>query len=274
MAALMKGIRAFLANAVHRLNKPCVYRARHGIGRGLKQVGGVGLTLPSFLRAPSEYPELAGLEEGFLRRLDLEGKTVYDVGAFEGIVTLFLAKRTGEEGRVIAFEPHPDSYQRILQNVQMNGFANVTVRNIGIGRSRGELSLAATPDGPGRATADEGIKHEHASSRAAVEVISVPVNSLDEEIRDTSLPEPDFVKIDVEGLELDVLEGMRETIARSKPSLFVEIHGSDLAAKRANASRVVQLLSDYGYSIHHVESDQPVDTSTSERAIRGRLYCV
>ena len=59
------------------------------------------------------------------------------------------------------------------------------------------------------------------------EVFTVPMNWIDREISESSLPEPDIVKIDVEGVELDVLHGMTETIARRKPRLFVEIHGSD-----------------------------------------------
>jgi Methyltransferase FkbM domain len=82
------------------------------------------------------------------------------------------------------------------------------------------------------------------------------------------------VKIDVEGLEVDVLEGMGATIAERKPALFIEIHGADLEAKRANAGRVVGFLAEHGHSMHYVESDQPVDPSTSERAIDGHVYCV
>jgi FkbM family methyltransferase len=266
-------MRQALANAVRRWNKPRVYTARHGLGRGLKQIGGVGLILPGFLRPPPEYPEFAGLEEAFLRGLDLEGEAIYDVGAFEGVVTIFFAQQAGPEGRVVAFEPHPASYQRILEHVELNRFENVTVRNVGVGSKRGELTLASAAHGLGRATADEKIKDSLASGDAEIEFLAVPVVSLDEEIRDASLPAPDLVKIDVEGLELEVLQGMRETVEHHKPKLFVEIHGADLEAKRDNARRVVQLLSDYGYSMLHVESDQPVDPSTSERAIRGHLFC-
>ena len=100
------------------------------------------------------------------------------------------------------------------------------------------------------------------------------MNSIDREINESSLPEPDIVKIDVEGVELDVLHGMTETIARRKPRLFVEIHGSDAEAKRANAERVIGFLAEHDYSIHHVESDRRVTPPTSERALDGHIYCV
>ena len=264
-----------MASAVRRWNRPRVYTARHGIARGLKQIGGIGLVLPAFFRRPPEYSEFAGLEEAFLRHLDYEGWTIYDVGAFQGILTLFFAREAGDGGRVVAFEPHPANYKRVVENVKLNGFSNVITRNIGVGRTRGELELVAPARGlAGRASASENIKRQFQSQGLDFEVFTVPVNSLDQDISDSALPEPDLVKIDVEGLELDVLQGMNETIARRKPKLFLEIHGAEPAAKRYNAARVVGFLDDHGYLMHHVETDQPVDTSSSERAMRGHLYCV
>ena len=267
-------LRAAVADTVRRWNRPRVYTARHGIARGLRQIGGIGLILPSFLQRAPEYPEFAGLEEAFLRKLDYEGQTIYDIGAFQGILTLFFAQQAGDRGRVVAFEPHPANYERVVENIKLNDFSNVTIRNIGLGRARGELELMAPSRGlAGRASASENIKRSFGSQGVDVEVFTVPVNSLDQEIVDSSLPQPDFVKIDVEGVELDVLQGMKETIARRKPRLFLEIHGAGPEAKRSNAGRVVGFLEDHGYSMHHVETDQPVDTSTSDRAVNGHLYC-
>jgi FkbM family methyltransferase len=241
----------------------------------MRQIGGIRLIAPGFLQERPEYPQYAGLEEAFLRSLDYQGMTIYDVGAFQGTLTLFFAQQAGDQGRVVAFEPHPANYRRVLENVSLNGFSNVTVRNLGIGSASGELELAAPRGGlPGQASANAYIKRHFESAGTEVEVFRVPASSLDDEISTTSLPPPDFVKIDVEALELDVLRGMKATIARSKPHLFVEIHGADLDHKRANARGVVRFLSDHGYSMHHVESARPVDPSTFERALDGHLYCV
>lgn len=54
---------------------------------------------------------------------------------------------------------------------------------------------------------------------------------------------------------------------------FDKPRGADLEGKRTNALRVVRLLKDYGYSVHHVESDAPVDASTADRVVSGHLYC-
>ena len=65
---------------------------------------------------------------------------------------------------------------------------------------------------------------------------------------------------------------MSETLASSKPDVYVEIHGADLEAKRFNAEAVARLLSEHGYALHHVESDQMIEPSNSEIAIRGHIY--
>jgi FkbM family methyltransferase len=143
-------------------------------------------------------------------------------------------------------KPRPDRARHGLARglKQVGDFSNVTVRNIGVGREPGELELVAPAGGlAGRASASETIRREFEDQGLAVETVEVPVTSLDREIADSALPEPDLVKIDVEGLELDVLDGMRGTIARHKPRLFVE-------------------------------TAQPVDESTSARAMRGHLYCL
>ena len=193
---------------------------------------------------------------------------------FQGILTLFFASKVGPDGHVVAFEPHPLNYRRVMENVELNRLSNVTVRSVAIRRESAELELvapgAALPDGRAQA---RGRGQDLESMGFTTQTFRVPVVFLDEAIAANSLPAPDLVKIDVEGLELDVLQGMSETIAARKPRLFVEIHGIGAEAKRANASRVVGFLADSGYEMLHVESYRPVDPSTSARAMEGHVYC-
>jgi FkbM family methyltransferase len=241
----------------------------------MKQIGGIGLILPGFLQRPPEYPEYAGREEDFLESLDYRGLTVYDIGAFEGVLTLFFAKQVGRRGRVIAFEPHPLNYGRVVENVGLNNLGNVTVKNVGVGSASGELDLIAPAGGlAGRASASGGAQDELESMGFETETFRVPTVAVDEEIESSSLPVPDLVKIDVEGLEYEVLLGMSSTLEARKPKLYVEIHGVGQEAKRANASRVVSFLAKYGYEMRHIESGQRVDEPTAERASEGHLFCV
>lgn len=247
-----------------RVNR--TYLLRSGLAQGLKKQGGLGLR-QALRRKGSLSPE-----DAFLRSLGFTGKTIFDIGGFIGIHTIFFASRAGPEGRVITFEPDPVNYRQILVNVTINELTNVVVRNVGLSRLPGELEFVY-PDDRGRGSAHPDAL-EHFGEKPGVQRATLPVTSIDEEMRsaDRPTPAPDFVKIDVEGLELAVLEGMTETVQQAKPAIFVEIHGRNLQAKETNARRVVEWLHGHGYKILHVESAQTITPVNPQMAREGHLY--
>ncbi|MBS1817915.1 MAG: FkbM family methyltransferase [Acidobacteria bacterium] len=240
-----------------------VYTVRHGLARGLKRRGGLGFV-----------PRLGArsAEEEFLEQLTLEGETIYDVGGYEGVFTLFFARRVGPRGHVITFEPNPRNAQRIAENVRLNGFGHVTLRQLALGSAPGRATLVFPPDETARGSLDARIADQirHEPHVAAVEV---EVDTLDQQVA-SGLPEPDFVKLDVEGLELDVLQGMRTLMSRRHPRLYIELHGADAALKLHNVRAVAALLWEAGYDILHVESQSLLQRPEQlPGAIRGHLYC-
>jgi FkbM family methyltransferase len=171
---------------------------------------------------------------------------------------------------VVTFEPDPVNYDYIRRNVGLNGFRNVYVLNMGVSARPGELEFAYPDDrGRGSAHPDHLKSHQDDSHVARV---TLPVTSIDTKVRSGDIPPPDFIKIDVEGLELGVLEGMSQTVAERKPAIFVEIHGWGRAAKEANGRRVVAWLHAQGYEVHHLQSDQRITPENSELAAEGHLY--
>jgi hypothetical protein len=96
------------------------YTIRHGLAAGMRRKGGLGFVPLKVSETPKTQ---------FLRRLPLEGAVVYDVGAFEGVLTLYFASRARH---VVAFEPNPRNYARCVHNVRLNGLTNVQVMNWGL----------------------------------------------------------------------------------------------------------------------------------------------
>jgi FkbM family methyltransferase len=242
------------------------YVLRSGLAKGLKKCGGLGLR-QALRRGDDLSPEGA-----FLTNLSFAGQTIFDIGGADGIYTIFFASRAGPEGRVITFEPDRVNYENILVNVAINGFTNVVVRNVGVGKRPGQLEFVY-PSDRGRGSAHSDLLEYYGEDPSARRV-TLPVTSVDAELRSSSdpAPAPDFVKIDVEGLELAVLEGMADTVRQIKPAIFVEIHGVGLEAKEANARRVVEWLHDRGYGILHIESGQTITPGNPEVAREGHLY--
>src|SRR5688572_5752212 len=85
-----------LASYLKGVTQHGVYTVRSGVAKGLKRRGGFGF-----------IPRDISREEAFLAAMDFRGKTVFDIGAYEGIYTLFFARAVGAKGRVVTFEPNP-----------------------------------------------------------------------------------------------------------------------------------------------------------------------
>lgn len=136
------------------------------------------------------------------------GMTVLDVGAHVGQYTLLASGLVGPAGRVIAFEPHPVLGPVLRRNVARAGCQNVTVLPVALGRAPGLGTLVLNPPdnfGGSSLQPDEASAHY---ARATVEV-----TTLDGALDRLGGPPVDLVKIDVEGAELDVLDGGRRTLA-------------------------------------------------------------
>jgi FkbM family methyltransferase len=232
----------------------------------MKRRGGLGFLPAIFAGTSAETAE-----HRFLRSLDLRDKVVYEVGAFQGILTLFFSSRANE---VIAYEPNPPSFARVQQNLQLNGRANVRLRQLAVGDRPGTLTLLDDPLMPGGASADPQVAGQIKASVASARQVTVPVVTLDDDIPASRLPKPDFIKIDIEGMELPALKGMRATLQQHYPELYLEMHGATLEQKDENVRAIVGFLSSLGYGrILHVESGTWITTANATVARRGHLYC-
>jgi len=199
----------------------------------------------------------------------LRDAVVYDIGAFHGMLTLWFAPQAKQ---VVSYEPVAQNRARLLENLSLNGIRNVTVRDVALSSGAGTATMRFDPLMPGGSKVV--VEGDGVAGGQELAKGQVRVTTLDQDIEERKLPVPTFIKIDVEGFELDVLRGAARTLARERPSLFVEIHGETLAAKRTNAAAVVQFLHEAGYSpIQHLESGTEVQPGNSDAAAQGHLYC-
>jgi FkbM family methyltransferase len=237
------------------LLKNQVYTSRIGLEAGLKRRGGFGF-LP-FKRTLTK-------EQMFLKSLNFEGKTIYDVGGHVGLVTLFFAREVGETGSVVTFEPNPQNYTAILDQINLNGFENnVKVLQMGLGSKRETLKFVVPDSARGTASLEKQQKY---LGQGGVQVTQIEVDTMDSQVEANNLPKPDFVKIDVEGLELQVLHGMAQTTSNHRPEIFVELHG-------VREQEVVEFLLNHNYKVHQVEDGIDITRQNIER-VHGHLYAI
>jgi FkbM family methyltransferase len=241
------------------------YTVRHGLIKGMKRRGGLAW-LPEFLVGSTRTPE-----QSFWMNQDLKDLVVYDIGAFHGLLTLFFARKGRQ---VISYEPNTRNHARLINNLRLNGLKNVLVRQVGVGSKPEVATMVASPLMPGGASIERDMVAGLVNSNLPVISEQVSITTLDDDIREMSLPAPDFVKIDVEGGELAALVGARNTLLAHHPLLFLEMHGETMNLKLKNVAAIVAYLNELGYSkIRHVESGARINADNSSVAAVGHLYC-
>ena len=184
-------------------------------GKNRAGYGGRGI----FIFRDAIEPEFEHLEEF----LDSTGVFI-DVGANTGIYTVKAAKHFGgQQGVVLALEPFPDVLATLFRTIQANGFTNVRLRSLCAGERTGIANLWMNYDQPnsfGLVRRDEGAFS-----------LSTLVVALDDLFAWEGLDRLDYLKIDAEGAEAQILAGARQTIDKYRPLIQVEVNINDVLLK-------------------------------------------
>jgi FkbM family methyltransferase len=159
------------------------------------------------------------------------GAVLFDVGAHAGFLTILGCRLVGPTGQVHAFEPIEANVKVLRANLARNGFTNATVHQVALADATGEVLMAV------------GEHHITAAISSSGETTVEAVRC-----DDLQLPPPTVVKIDVEGAERKVLDGMRGLLAEHRPVLVIEVHGDQRIA-------VEDFLYEVGYAHSVLEDD-------------------
>ena len=213
---------------------------RNGVAKGLKF--NTGESCPELALGTYEVP----IQNIFTQHLK-SGDVFYDIGANVGFFSIIAAKLVGDTGKVYAFEPGKENAQSIRHNAQLNSFSQIEVIEKAVSNTSGEgqLLLAEYSGGHALATAD-------APPDLAGEV-TVDLVSIDDLIAQNKIEPPNFVKVDVEGAELDVLKGMRETIKTHKPTIIYEVDDGDRTGYERKYRELANFFESLNYQVTQTE---------------------
>ena len=189
-------------------------------------------------------PAELGLFRAILQSLGRDDPVVLDIGANIGIRSVCLGEMAGPRGRVHAFEAQRIVFNMLAGNIALNSLENVWCHHLAVGAVAGRiaipqfdytrhLSFGSVEFGP-RQVEEIGQRRRHdPATEETVELVSID---------GLGFPAVHFIKIDVEGMELDVLRGAAQTIRRDRPVIYVEVLKCD---RRAMA----RWLLDAGYRL-------------------------
>jgi FkbM family methyltransferase len=192
--------------------------------------------------------ELKRSLKGYLVKHPLsKGETIVDCGAYIGEFTLYAAKAVGPSGRVIAFEPDPVIFRKLMANIELNGLKNITALNKGLWSKPGTLKFVG-----------DSIKgYSFMSAEKDAGAIDVPVVSLDDELCRLNIKKVDLIKMDVEGAEIEAVKGAARTLKEQGVDLAIASYHPVDGAKSCVA--LEKMLPDLGYK---VETSHPKHLTT------------
>lgn len=202
-----------------------------------------GRLLRCQLADKSQRTMYLGLFEPYETRLLQEllnpGDTFVDVGAHIGWFTTIAARRVGEAGQVVAFEPYEANAVMLRENLAQNDCTNVQVVEMALGSQLGTLTLARGGGDSGGVTAVDW--HSLRGSPR----VEVPVTTLDHVAGDLGIVA--LMKIDVEGWESHVLRGAAKMLSRTR-SVLIEINRPALAKAGSSPEELFGILRSAGFA--------------------------
>jgi len=213
---------------------------QRGAGNGLRfNPGGSNA---SYLLGTVE-PETQHILQLWLR----PGMCVYDIGANVGFITVIAARLVGDSGSVCAFEPVPMLADKAMHNADLNRLSRVSVHRVALSDQDGEAVFQTSQNlTMGKLANEESPEPDTGNALVVVK------RRLDTVVAAERLRDPDFVKIDVEGAEADVLDGATEVLRRARPALLVELHSTNKA--------VAERLERLSYVGRLLGSDESIQT--------------
>jgi FkbM family methyltransferase len=181
------------------------------------------------------------------RFLPKQGDIVVDIGAHMGRYTIISSKRVGANGKVVAIEAHPGNFEMLKSNIKLNQLTNVIPLNYAAYSKETKIKLYL-PDEESGYTMHHSIMSNYVftkyKDKTEDKFVEVSANTLDYLLQLNEITDVNWVKIDVEGAEFEVLKGASNVLSKSKDiALLIEVHGKD------TYEPIIESLRSYNFKI-------------------------
>mgnify|MGYP001606831428 FL=1 len=171
-----------------------------------------------------------------------EGYTVVDIGANIGYYALMESRLAGKKGKVYAIEHSQINFSNLVKNIKLNGYKNIQAFKLGIGDKNGSAKMYISP-------------HSNLNSlvvqknKRIISTIQINIATLDKFLKNKKYP--DFIRMDVEGYEYNIIKGMKNMLKLRRPlKIFIELHPHIMG--RDKTVYVLKTLKDNGFRIRNM----------------------
>jgi len=191
-------------------------------------------------------------ETEFFKKLIERGQIVIDIGANIGYYTLMAAARVGKNGKVYSFEPFSSTFDLLQENIRINKFENVILSKIAVLDKEGtiELHLSSVTN---TGSTSISFPPNYSGKKENVKCIT-----LDKFIKEKELKKVDIIKIDVEGAEVKVLNGMKKLLSTQSPKVLIEINEENLNALGSSKEDIYDFFKKLGYQAYDIKTSKNI----------------
>jgi FkbM family methyltransferase len=195
----------------------------------------------------NEFKMLTSHEEQIIQHFrPVTGDVVVDVGAYIGRYSLIASKHVGLLGKVISIEANPNNFEMLIRNVRLNQITNIKCINCAVYSHESKIKLYLVGERDSRTY--YGTLLSTRANEGREKCVEVNSYSLDQILETRGINQVNWIKIDVEGVEYEVLKGAAKTISRSNDlSLLIEIH--NVTRDRTHYEPIVKFLNSYRFKI-------------------------
>lgn len=191
------------------------------------------------------------------------GNVILDVGSNIGEVLLNMAK-VNPEGTIYGFEPVKSTFEKLQKNVSLNRFSSISLHQLALSDTN-EIVYYQTKEGH-----SGGTMMSKESKNISQDFIEA--KTLDHFVEMNSIEKIDFIKVDIEGFEMNFLKGAIETLKKFKPSIFMEVDCAKLNRQNSSAEELIATLQSIGYKVSHAENNQEIN-SNYQQIKHFDVYC-
>jgi len=202
-----------------------------------------------------------------------KSQVFFDIGAHVGIFSLFAAKRI-PDGRVHSFEPLEKHLKRIRSNIKLNSFNNILVRSVIIGEKEGRedihVPIPRKSDDPLNSGSGGTSIIPSKEDNSSHETYTIDKSTLDIYVKSNDIERIDIMKIDVEGAELNVLNGARKSICRFRPHVLMELDKRYLNRAGKSVEELLDFWDQYDFSVYKIGNHGSLSRITSASELNTR----
>lgn len=197
------------------------------------------------------------------------GDTIIDVGTNIGVSLLNFAKKTGNTGKVIGFEPDSFNFNNCKKNIALNKFNNIELINEGLGNKTGNFNMIIEDrKNRGRNKITNAISNDTENNLVSITTLDIWFN------QNKKINKLNILKIDVEGYDLKVIQGALTLINQFNPIIFVELDDNNLRAAGNSAEELILFMNSIHYKCYKLTDKEEINTGKDFTNCHYDLVCI